>query len=1133
MPDKQNVRLFLNGLDAAAHGLKVPEAGKWFIDGSGYNFLESYARGIQIEGDVRDIRKVHSVPSAFARPILFSQALGSNASDAGNDPAAAQLHSPLHKAVQAQWRGLMGLFALKDYFAFDLTMEEFKVPSRDDLVRMRKLSAGVRDLKFLTILREQMPKPEAIWEQCWLIRCDGRLVGATSPWTVVYTPAEYSCPASIPWRDKNTGLLGDPLGYLATKNGKQEITALARWVERMIGQHEDHDSWDLAHDRPKVAASLKRELEIWLAEIRILRPEAVKGELGEPFEKDLPAPYRYFLRGSHLDQSGLFLESDLFLWRPDGNNEKILVFSRQGVSEKTRVFNSTFGDQVDLATMKAEGQSNWAAISGVKVPYRYLVAEDLFFPARLLKIPLSDEARQFGTNEYAVPLEAAFFSYFRPGDVAGDHPKVTLTVTEQQKRKVKAELRIPLKSGSNLTVTREYDLQRDIDELEGPAPAAAVWPNFQSPSWHSNLCAFAGPVGRAKDFPLSAEPILADGKVLQRTTLREQDFEAEVRIWESRTPIAGMGFWVKPKGWTEWKSCGMVLNKVVELNATDNRETWSLGVDFGTSNTVIKRKLPGGDIKLLDLPGRTRLLTKADAGLQSALLMNFYPNKPVVAPFVTALSQTGARVLEGSFKYVPVFSVVPDQAERLVRNLKWGSNGGQADDEPMQEYLKSLVRYATCEALAARVGKVDFEWSFPLALPGGVKNAMKDFWRSISKSFCDPKVMTVRFSTDGIPESDAVCRELVSRPAYSSRVSSDGLSIMIDVGGGSTDIGYWTQAELKDQVSFKLAGNDILAESIVKQEPFVRALREACRLETNDDVLRAFMEKPAIMVNHALASARLMNDEAFGSGHPFEHPVVVNMKNRAQPPWLQIRSLAYLFFTGVSFFAGLQARKYLPKKTDARREDVFLFFGGRGSALLTWLASDPEIIKAMLTKSFRAGLGQDVAATAEKVYVGGSLFDNSGESLPLKQEVAKGLLLPPIGKPALAEAGAESSPISNGDLKQVIVGEELCILPGNPTPLKFFDMVSAEQMQRLILPDHLDAMFFPVFTNGALKQNLANLNLDEANLQRLLPDRGHLQEVMRRAAGPYGVLQPVFVCELAAAMEQFARNSTGRAATAG
>ena len=175
---------------------------------------------------------------------------------------------------------------------------------------------------------------------------------------------------------------------------------------------------------------------------------------------------------------------------------------------------------------------------------------------------------------------------------------------------------------------------------------------------------------------------------------------------------------------------------------------------------------PGGVIRLLDLQGRTRLLTKAEEGLQYTLLMNFYPDKAVTAPFVTALSRSGASVLFGSLKYVPVFSVEPDQASRLVPNLKWGSTGGKEDEEPMQEYLKSLVRYASCEALAARVSKLDFEWSFPLALPGGVKTAMKDFWQSVSKSFCDPRAMTVRFSMEGTPESDAACRELSSRSEY-------------------------------------------------------------------------------------------------------------------------------------------------------------------------------------------------------------------------------------------------------------------------------------------------------------------------------------------------------------------------------
>ena len=212
--------LFLNGLDPAAHGLKAPDAGKWFNDGSGYNFLESYGRSIRIEGDIKDIRKVHSVPSAFARPILFSQALGANSAD--NDVASqAQLVEPVTQGGTRTVARTDGIVRIEGDFGFDLVLEEFKVPGKDDLARMRKLAgSGTRDLKFLTILREQMPKPKSIWEQCWIIRCEGKLIGATSPWTVVYTPAEYTCPASIPWRDANTGLLTDPLTYLAAKNGK-------------------------------------------------------------------------------------------------------------------------------------------------------------------------------------------------------------------------------------------------------------------------------------------------------------------------------------------------------------------------------------------------------------------------------------------------------------------------------------------------------------------------------------------------------------------------------------------------------------------------------------------------------------------------------------------------------------------------------------------------------------------------------------------------------------------------------------------------------------------------------------------------------------------------------------------------
>ena len=156
---------------------------------------------------------------------------------------------------------------------------------------------------------------------------------------------------------------------------------MARWVELVLASHQANDSWELAHDRPKVAAALRRELESWLVEIRRLEPEVVKGELGEPDVKDIPAPYHYFLRSSHLDESALFEESDLFLWRPEGDNEKIIVFSRQGVSEKTRVFRSTFGDQVDIDQMKAEGGPIGSGRRR-KGPYKHPVAEDVFFLPR-------------------------------------------------------------------------------------------------------------------------------------------------------------------------------------------------------------------------------------------------------------------------------------------------------------------------------------------------------------------------------------------------------------------------------------------------------------------------------------------------------------------------------------------------------------------------------------------------------------------------------------------------------------------------------------------------------------------------------------------------------------------------------
>src|ERR1039458_9084924 len=206
----EDVRFFLNALSPKGRTLGAPTPGTWKGDGStNKDFLKKYAQDIRIEGQIIDTNIVHSVPSVFARAIQFAKGLAGG---------------PLRDATVSQWRGLLAVFALKGYLKLTVEPRLYKVPPLAPPPAEGK--AARDDLNLATILRNQLPKPEGDWDHWWLIYCleqsvGWKLIGATSPWTIAFTPAEYKCPDLVTWQ--TGGLFSDPIQYFSKKGSYLEL----------------------------------------------------------------------------------------------------------------------------------------------------------------------------------------------------------------------------------------------------------------------------------------------------------------------------------------------------------------------------------------------------------------------------------------------------------------------------------------------------------------------------------------------------------------------------------------------------------------------------------------------------------------------------------------------------------------------------------------------------------------------------------------------------------------------------------------------------------------------------------------------------------------------------------------------
>lgn len=530
---------------------------------------------------------------------------------------------------------------------------------------------------------------------------------------------------------------------------------------------------------------------------------------------------------------------------------------------------------------------------------------------------------------------------------------------------------------------------------------------------------------------------------------------------------------------------------------------------------------------MLHFHGRLLPLTiNPDATLD--LTRNLYPVHDFDPPFGTLLYEAAAVQFGEASERSPYsigFSLNYnlDKRYQLVRNLKWdaGEGDGRGSDA-LKVYLRSLVRYIVWEARSAGVGKVTFLWSYPTSLPEPARIAMSDFWIALGLERFQTG-MTVEASDQAISESEAAC--LAMKAAGIVNVSTSALTIGVDIGGGSTDISFWSKDELLNQVSFKIAGNDLLPTSMLTDEALAEILSicqpQAMQSGKVADAISKIRERPEVYIAGALS-------DAGGPGRAGEHPFTLHIaKNKAKSPWQQLRSMVYLYATGLSYFLGSQARVY-----EVPASDVAIYFGGRGSMFLKWLTIDTGQLKGLMRHAFETGLSRVVpddgiqnlfrSSSALDLRFAGQALEANPRLPALKTEVAAGLLEAPLGASARAQG-------TKGQERSVKAGEirwKLQRVPGEFSAIGWAQDLTEKDLNKIEAPEHFGSTLVEQFLSEMVKDDpnkyVTNQSLDPRLRDLRLKHNDIVQQIRNSANGSDKVLQPIFAYELKALMNQYA-----------
>ncbi len=929
--------------------------------------LDKLGRALEASVDLHSF-DVDSIPDIWARPLLFQMAL--------LDPDHA-----LHDQVTGEWRGLASVIALKRWRSLPLT------------ARRIDLTAAAENNAVAEMLRELAPRAslsnDTQWSKPYLLFYEDRhVIGMTSPVTLFCTSKEYFI-AGLPW--SNGTRLFDPLsvpdahGNLVSRLNDTEREAVAWWLDQLLTRTNHHPTLERSTDWNR----LTRVIDSFKSDLGMSRKTfvTVDNALGmdggglSNYLDEVPAPPE-----GTLDSSNVRI-----LTSPGKSRDAILIdadIARQWQVSLDRVM--VWGGH-SLNSVMAPGQydrRDRQTVCGQRLPCEWILAEDIILPELcIIKSQTALDSKSIyslasGRAEQALyPLNPDILSL-----LSAEHIYERSRLTKNG-NSYEFTLSLPLAGleGDNrkdVELKRTYE-RSEVKEYE-ELPLFDIWPNFVQEGWKEYYTLY-----HANQDTFYLRPTGITTIKENTTKSRRNEVETESLLLDAfpEALIASEQDDVKPTG--------LLLIKQPATVERYPGTKWTVGVDFGTSNTTIYvndgvRSFP------LEFLSRSFPVTNPGALRDTMLWLRLIPDKDVPSPFPTLFrvdkrttySSDPTQLVNGNIAFLPEADIM--RGSEMIRNflvdvnrdIKWGKDGKER--AMVELFIKQLVTMIRVEAAAENVASVDWRYSVPTSFTREQRRIFGRVWGAAT----------------GIRGSD-IKHKTESAAAASffadmKQASVHSGVVCIDIGGGSTDIALWKERSLIAQSSLRFAARDILVETLLQssvRQEFSRLLEDRPIGATNIELLlRTERERIEKLIERHSAEDVIAKDTA---------------------PFITIG------LTAILRYCALLVSRFIDR---SKPQFPDIYIGGNGSRMFHWVAGGSYVDTAEINELFREVLadasGLDVSRT--RIYL-------TDDSLS-KHEVASGL----VSGIDLAEGGSEvvltgeSSVFGGEALSEVgVVTEEL------------------------------------------------------------------------------------------------------------
>ena len=944
----------------------IATSGEWKSEDP--TFLAKLSKGLKLGADesVSGLDIV-SVPDVWARVLIVRNGLLDN-----------------RKHHVDEWRGILALLALAPYYKHVYTLSS-AIVNLDDIKKnpyenVSDTSSNPGQDHIGKILFDVLP-PDTMaqgqdWKAIGVLRFNKDAIAIVNPYTMLAPAKDYSeikGISKLPWYED--GYLIDPCNAKDMRN--EQYVVLSHYIGNLINGIKT-----LASANDEVFNSIMGRLQEFKKASDAKQSGATFGNWVR-FQQNLNLPaHPVYAKLAEIYQGvtegaeGRFdcgLES-----RPEFSDYiKGAIFSDFNVAQAkgNTLADIRIWNNYSLNTLRQDPTIQTALKNECRnAGYLYLTPEDIFTEKLVVFAGDNRQLKEHTKDgdQYAYPINSAMLMFMDPKALS------TNCTVSADGDNYKATLYLELKSDADATFN--YALEKvykakDVVKNRTVPLSFSVWPDVAIENWdqyyffydgNSQVNVLPKNVFAVKDIQNKLEGLGTPERVgfIDNMNKSHQIIGEEVPIQQS-TAVTMLG---ALKSSPEAILCNVATgqggktfvdhNKRLDVGLIifpepqriqETANQWSMGIDFGTTNTCAYFKENKDAPKELNFKDRINLPYEAGSEEEEKEEVmqahkEFVPSRLVTVPFMTILRERVYKETTDNLPYRSNFIYfvdqvlyaiedLPDDRRPLKFNLKWDE--AEQSRAKVQYFLSQFVLQACVEAAANGIRRenLTFNFSYPEAYSADfLRSFRRVSRRSVQVGLGDDNFniqQKVKYDTESV--TSALYFAEGKKTSFTENI------VTIDIGGGTSDLSIWQNLNLIWRNSFRLAGKDVLIDYLSNNLTLIKEIsgNDELLLSSYDNLKKIKSNKAKLQNGVEL----LVNSPQFGKAFANRFDIVAGKEKGKE-----LKNLSELTLSGILYYIG-QTLNHLIAAGQFKQglsKSLKICLGGKASTLYKIVFEDSE-----------------------------------------------------------------------------------------------------------------------------------------------------------------------------------------------